>query len=312
MQVELRPLRCFVVLAEELNFRRAAARIHLSQPALSAQIRALEQAIGFALFYRTTRRVDMTAAGVALLPSARHFLEESQRFHKALAHLQQGKAQPMHLGAAYYTIDVPERVSLLEEFFDRHPDVPLDVVTAYQSMLITLLQRGAIDAALLIGLAVSRTTYVAERSRNSVVETIFPDDLPRLVLRRERVKLLWPRAMAHGAFIPLSALAGQKVAMIGRDHGDALTHPILQMLASAGAEPVVPPETHAVAVERYGRKFHLPAISLGWFGRSDDEDFVRLPLEGFALETEFSVVRSPLSTAAGLDIFWKTCRHIGG
>ena len=63
MDVELRHLRSFVAVAEELNFTRAAERLHLAQPALSAQIRQLEQRVGARLFERTTRRVELTPAG---------------------------------------------------------------------------------------------------------------------------------------------------------------------------------------------------------------------------------------------------------
>jgi DNA-binding transcriptional LysR family regulator len=70
VNVELRHLRSFLVLAEELNFTRASARLHIVQQALSAQIRQLEEELGAPLFVRTTRRVQLTAAGQALLASA--------------------------------------------------------------------------------------------------------------------------------------------------------------------------------------------------------------------------------------------------
>lgn len=70
VNVELRHLRSFLVLAEELNFTRAAARLHMVQQALSAQISQLEEELGAALFVRTTRRVELTPAGHALLASA--------------------------------------------------------------------------------------------------------------------------------------------------------------------------------------------------------------------------------------------------
>ena len=74
--VELRHLRSFMAVAEELNFGRAAERLYLSQPALSRQIRALEQVVGCKLLHRTTRRVDLTIAGEVLLGRARSILRE--------------------------------------------------------------------------------------------------------------------------------------------------------------------------------------------------------------------------------------------
>jgi acetyl esterase/lipase len=72
--VEIRHLRAFVAVAEELNFGRAAARLYVSQPALSRQIRALERVLGCELLRRTTHRVELTVAGSALLDRARRLL----------------------------------------------------------------------------------------------------------------------------------------------------------------------------------------------------------------------------------------------
>src|SRR5213592_2401986 len=72
--IELRHLRAFVAVAEELNFGRAAERLYISQPALSRQIRALEELVGCELLRRSTHRVELTLAGEALLDRARKLL----------------------------------------------------------------------------------------------------------------------------------------------------------------------------------------------------------------------------------------------
>jgi DNA-binding transcriptional LysR family regulator len=76
MDVHLRDLRYFAAVAEELHFSRAAERLRLSQPALSKQIRQLERELRFPLFRRERRRVELTAAGEALLPAARQLLAD--------------------------------------------------------------------------------------------------------------------------------------------------------------------------------------------------------------------------------------------
>src|SRR5918992_4011556 len=98
MDVEIRHLRSFVAVAEERNFTRAAERLHLAQPALSAQIRQLEQRMGVQLLERTTRKVDLTPAGEALLERARTLLDGVEA---AVQHVQDTAAgRPGRLRAA--------------------------------------------------------------------------------------------------------------------------------------------------------------------------------------------------------------------
>ena len=80
--MELRHLRYFAAVAETLNFRAAANRLHVAQPALSAQIKSLEEELGSTLFERTTRKVELTPAG-------RVFLEEAKKVIAAARHAQE-------------------------------------------------------------------------------------------------------------------------------------------------------------------------------------------------------------------------------
>ena len=79
MDVDARLWRAFTAVAEELHYGRAAERLHITQPALSRQIRDLERALGVSLFDRTSRRVALSRAGRALLGQARRALAESDR-----------------------------------------------------------------------------------------------------------------------------------------------------------------------------------------------------------------------------------------
>lgn len=77
--VEMRQLRCFVTVAEELHFGRAAERLHLVQPAVSQQLRNLERELGARLFDRSSRHVRLTETGALLLPEARAALAAADR-----------------------------------------------------------------------------------------------------------------------------------------------------------------------------------------------------------------------------------------
>ncbi|HEY8926608.1 MAG TPA: LysR substrate-binding domain-containing protein [Polyangia bacterium] len=89
--MELRLLRAFVTVAEELHFGRAARRLHLSQPPLSMQVRRLEEALGARLFERDRRGVSLTAPGEALLGRARHLLAEAERARAEVARVASGE-----------------------------------------------------------------------------------------------------------------------------------------------------------------------------------------------------------------------------
>ena len=314
-EFELKPVRCFVVLAEQLSFSRAADALALTQPALSSQIRGLEKRLGFALFDRTTRRVALTERGAALLAPARRLVDEAARLARAAAELRGERRRKLSFGAAFYTIDIPERVRLLESFFAAHPDMPLDVVPAWQRDLVEDLQAGRIDLALLIGLPVPRAQLAREVALNPGVEILYPDDLPRMLLRREPVVLLVPRESPLAALpvVPLAALSGVRVAMLGAQHGQAVVEPIRHMLEAAGAEALVPPEAHGIGVERYGRQFRMPAVTLGWFGAgSAADDMVRRPIEGLDMATELALLHAPGEPTGDAAALWQHARAVLG
>ena len=135
--VEIRHLRAFVAVAEELNFGRAAARLYLSQPALSRQIRALERLLGCELLRRSTHRVELTVAGSALLDRARRLLGDldeaiatTQSVGGELANrmatmwapvLEIASGRSRHPGDAHRLRDVPGAVAEVPEGVDRAP-----------------------------------------------------------------------------------------------------------------------------------------------------------------------------------------------
>nr|HQV16425.1 LysR family transcriptional regulator [Denitromonas sp.] len=90
--MDLRRLRYFVAVSEELNFTRAAARLHMAQPPLSMQIRALEDELGAALFIRSKRKVSLTDAGHRLLERARRLLDDADSAVDEVRRVARGEA----------------------------------------------------------------------------------------------------------------------------------------------------------------------------------------------------------------------------
>src|SRR5450830_805596 len=105
--LDLRKLRYFLTVAEELHFGRAALRLHLAQPPLTRQISALETELGFKLFDRTSRTVSLTAQGRAFLPYARGVLEQVELAHVIAAKLAAGTAGQLALG---YVSSIARRI----------------------------------------------------------------------------------------------------------------------------------------------------------------------------------------------------------
>jgi DNA-binding transcriptional LysR family regulator len=146
--MELRQLRYLVALAEELNFTRAAANEHVAQPALSQQIRRLEDEVGLALVERSTRHVALTDAGEVLVVRARRMLSELEAAETELEMMR-----GMHTGhvtiGAMHTMGPVDLSLPLALFHDLHPDVGLTVREHASEELAEMLRVDEIDLAFL-------------------------------------------------------------------------------------------------------------------------------------------------------------------
>ncbi|MEV5539090.1 LysR substrate-binding domain-containing protein [Saccharopolyspora shandongensis] len=147
--MELRHLQAFVAVAEELNFRRAAVRLHMSQPPLSQQIKRLEHEVGVALLRRTTRQVELTAAGEAFLREARKTLQSAEAAPRLARQAAAGEIGVVRLGFSGQT---SYRVMLLmvRKFRERYPNVRFDILSPlYGGELVDQINQHEVDAGLL-------------------------------------------------------------------------------------------------------------------------------------------------------------------
>jgi DNA-binding transcriptional LysR family regulator len=147
--LELRLLRYFVTVAEELHFGRAAARLSMTQPPLSQAIRALEEGLGVPLFVRTKRSVELSAVGADLLPEVRRLLAAADALRPLAQSLSRGEAGVLSL-AFVSTADYGLLPALLRNFRTRHPGVRLQLTEATSDVQIEELMAGRIDAGLVI------------------------------------------------------------------------------------------------------------------------------------------------------------------
>ncbi|MEV4349094.1 LysR family transcriptional regulator [Actinoplanes sp. NPDC049596] len=146
--MELRHFEYFVAVAEERNFTRAAARLHVVQSGVSAVIKALERELGVQLLERSSKRVDLTDAGHALLPRARAALEAAQAARDAVDEVRGGLRGTVRVGTLT-SIPLIDMAGLLGEFHRRHPGVTLRLSVSPRGSvgLVEQLVDGGLDLA---------------------------------------------------------------------------------------------------------------------------------------------------------------------
>lgn len=149
MSIDLRQLRYFVTVAEEMHFGRAAVRLHMTQPPLSQTIQSLEGALGAPLFWRTKRSVTLTPAGLALLPEARRLLQHAGSLPDLVRRAASGESGRLSL-AFVSTADYSVLPAFLREFREHYPHVQIDLREATTDLQLEDLVQGRIDAGLLI------------------------------------------------------------------------------------------------------------------------------------------------------------------
>jgi DNA-binding transcriptional LysR family regulator len=146
--MELRRLRYFVAVAEELSFNRAAQRLHISQPPLSNQIKRLEEELGVRLFDRSSRGVQMTEAGELLLEEARRIFVQVDQTVRTVQHVGHGEVGHLTLG---FVASASNEVlpPILRTFRDRYPEVDLFLREMRPDRVVHQLHNKQIDVGFL-------------------------------------------------------------------------------------------------------------------------------------------------------------------
>jgi DNA-binding transcriptional LysR family regulator len=148
--VDLRALRYFVAVAEELHFGRAARRLNISQPPLSQQIRQLETALGLTLFIRTSRRVELTPAGTVLLEGARRAIAEAARAVAAAQRAGRGEVDMLRIG---FTDSAALGVlpDLVRAYRAAYPGVHLELTEGTTDAQLHAIEHDLVDVAIVRG-----------------------------------------------------------------------------------------------------------------------------------------------------------------
>jgi len=292
MNASVRQLRAFLSLAELRSFTRAASRSHLSQPAFSALIRALEESVGARLFDRDTRNVDLTVEGRLFEESARRLVRD---FDQALVDVRDHAARrrgrvAMALLPSLAAGWLPP---VLAGFRHAHPGIALEVADVLSEACLDRVRGGSADFAL-----------AATRADTAELRTeLFCTDRFHLVCRHDhplaRRRELRLKDLAAEPFVEMSR--GSSV----RQYLDAAIHP-LQMNGVLEVEQLAT----VMGMVRHGLGISVvPELTLFHF-RSDD--IVTRPLQGPGLKRQIFLVRRrdrALSTAAQALYEWVMARR---
>lgn len=212
-------LQSFVVMAEELSFSRAANRLYVAQPALSQRISRLEELTGLKLFERTTRKVELTRQGAALLHEAQYFLEADRLFQDRLSALLKGKTEHLRIGYTPSTgYEITPRLSA--RFSHEYPSVEVQAKESWSGELLAEIRQGTIEVG---------------------VTRSLPDhpDIASELIRRERLVVVMDEAnpLAGRSSIRLGELADALFMFFPEQLAHEYHQSLVQLCRDAGFEP---------------------------------------------------------------------------
>jgi DNA-binding transcriptional LysR family regulator len=251
VQLELRHLRYFITIAEELHFGNAARRLHMTQPPLSQSLLALEGILGTALFERNRRGVALTAAGSALLPEARRLIEQAGTLPGLVQRAASGEAGKLVLAfvsSADYSVLPP----FLRAYRAAYPQVQITLREATSDLQLDELLDGRVDAGLLIpplpDRARAELDYLPVLNEPLILAS--PADLP--TLRGKKAAdlhklpplplIIFPRAISPGLYDAIFAVfhAAGLTPAIGQE---AIQMQTIVSLVSAGMGIALVPQS---------------------------------------------------------------------
>jgi DNA-binding transcriptional LysR family regulator len=293
--VEHRHLRYFIAVAEELNFTRAADRLHMAQPPLSAAIRQLERNLGAQLLTRTTRPVALTDAGKAFLLGARRVLESLDLAVDAARRVAGGQLGTLRVafGAASRFETLP---AIGRAFRRSHPDVTVVTEEMWNVQMGPALRTGRVDVAVALCPELSA-------------------DLACEIVRREQIVALVPHPhplAAGGVGIALGALAADPFVLPPRGAAPRLHDTLIELCRRSGFQPAARAGGWQSAWELDALP-ELGLVSLGpeSLSRGAPGDIVALPLVDTDERLETAIVTRAGETSPLVEAFAEAARQSG-
>ena len=276
--MELRRLRYFVAVAEELHFRRAAERLHLAQPALSQQVRKLEVELGVDLFHRTKRGVALTSAGAVFLDEARRLLRHADEAARTARNARTGAAGRLRVGHVADAIPaaLPRAIAA---FAAHNPGIEIVPEAMQARRAVEDVRVGRLDLAI-VGLptqaeGLTVTPFAIEATVSAVSNR---------------------HALSGLAELSLAALAGTSIVLLPRATNPAFYDGAIAAVRRAEVAPLVletpgPLVEHALLLVAAGSGIGLFPASVA--DRYSTPGVTFLPLEAPAPTTVLAIISRP-------------------
>ena len=241
--MELRHLRYFVMVAEERHFTRAAARLNIQQPPLSQQIRALEAELGFELFIRHAKGVDLTVGGEVFLKEARDILQRVQQGGLKAARAAQGIEGSLRLGFTSSAASHPLIPRIIRYYRERYPGVDIALNEGSAILLTDNVVNERVDVGILRAPVASPACVTYHRLLNEELVLVLP---------------VGHRLLHGNGAVSLKDLADEPLILVRRPGAPGMYANFLQACRNAGFEPHV-----AFEVERMLTNVSLVAAGAG-------------------------------------------------
>ena len=296
MDLEPRLLRYFLAVADELHFGRAAARLYISQPSLSNQIHKLERTLGTDLFVRTSRQVELTPAGRALLEEAPPALDALERAAERARLAGAGMAGTVRLGyapmAGYETIG-----ALLTAVEHDSPNVTVVASELFSAEIPARVLAGELD----IGLALFPEPMRGVRSERLRIEP-----LALLLGKHHR--------LADADSIPVASLEGETLLLFPRELAPEYYDRVIAACEQSGFEPRVrtfvdPPPQAMVARLLATSELGLPPASFAFHAAAAEPGVVARPIVQPEIDVEWSILWAARAQSGAIARFLESARR---
>jgi DNA-binding transcriptional LysR family regulator len=293
--MELRHLRYFVAVAEELNFTRAAERLAISQPPLSSQIRQLEEELGTPLFHRRARSVELTDAGKLFLEEARVILRQIETAQAGVRRRARGETGRIVVGSAGATYFHPLIPAIIREYGKSYPDIILAPQASNTALLVARLRAGQCDIAFI------RPPF--DDASGLVIDPLVDED--------SVIVLPNGHGLSHLASVPLAALAEEMFVLYPRALNPGNYDAVIDACRHAGFNPILGQEAPQIVAV-------APLVAAGLGVSVVPRSTVRIlpdevcyrPIDGFAPRAEICLAHCSHDSSRAVQNFVAVARRV--